>query len=217
MLLEAVEWLGHSGFRVSVGRQRVYIDPYRVGADAPKADVILITHGHYDHFSPQDVELLSTRETEVIAPAAVAERLSGRVQSIAAGEEIEPQAVRGAAVRALHSYNTSKRNSDGQVFHPRAAGGVGFDLNVRGERLYHAGDTDVIPEMDSVHGVDLALLPVSGTYVMTASEAAEAARRIQPRLAVPMHWGEHIGTRDDAVAFLRQAPVEAIIMERAEV
>jgi L-ascorbate metabolism protein UlaG (beta-lactamase superfamily) len=163
------------------------------------------------------VELLSTPGTEVVAPAAVAERLNGRVHSIAPGEEIEPEKVRWVAVRATAAYNTSKRNSDGQVFHPRTAGGVGFDLNVRGERLYHAGDTDVIPEMDSVHGVDLALLPVSGTYVMTASEAAEAARRIQPRTAVPMHWGSHLGTRDDAVAFSRQVPseVEVVIMEKA--
>jgi L-ascorbate metabolism protein UlaG (beta-lactamase superfamily) len=96
---------------------------------------------------------------------------------------------------------------------------VGYDLNVRGERLYHAGDTDVIPEMDSVHGVDLALLPVSGTYVMTAGEAAEAARRIQPRMAVPMHWGENLGTRADAEEFARRAPdgVEVVIMERAPV
>jgi L-ascorbate metabolism protein UlaG (beta-lactamase superfamily) len=94
---------------------------------------------------------------------------------------------------------------------------VGYDLNVRGERLYHAGDTDVIPEMDSVHGVDVALLPVSGTYVMTASEAAEAARRIQPRVAVPMHWGENLGTREDALAFARAAPegVEVVIMKKA--
>jgi L-ascorbate metabolism protein UlaG (beta-lactamase superfamily) len=218
MLIEAVEWLGHSGFRVSVGRRRVYIDPYRVSPGAPKADLILITHGHYDHFSPQDVERLSTGDTELIAPAPVAERHGGRrVRSIAAGQEVEPQLVRGVAVRALAAYNTSKRSSDGGVFHPRDAGGVGYDLNVRGERLYHAGDTDVIPEMDSVHGVDVALLPVSGTYVMTPSEAAEAARRIQPRLAVPMHWGEHLGTRADAEAFLREAPVEAIIMEKAEV
>ncbi len=218
MLIDAVEWLGHSGFRVTVGRQRVYIDPYRVAPDAPKADLILITHGHYDHFSPQDVELLTQPETELIAPAAVAERLNGRVHSIAAGEEIDPAGVRWVAVRAVAAYNTSKRNSDGQVFHPRTSGGVGFDLNVRGERLYHAGDTDVIPEMDSVHGVDVALLPVSGTYVMTAGEAAEAARRIQPRVAVPMHWGENLGTRDDALAFARQAPegVEVMIMDKAE-
>ena len=93
----------------------------------------------------------------------------------------------------MAAYNTSKRDADGQAFHPRSAGCVGYELNVRGERLYHAGDTDVIPEMDAVVGADVALLPVSGTYVMTAKEAAEAARRIQPRVAVPMHWGEHIG------------------------
>ena len=123
------------------------------------------------------------------------------MRSIAPGEEIEPEGVRGVSVRAVAAYNTSKRDTEGRVFHPREAGGVGYDVNVRGERLYHAGDTDVIPEMDAVAGVDVALLPVSGTYVMTAGEAAEAARRIQPRVAVPMHWGEHLGTREDALAF----------------
>jgi L-ascorbate metabolism protein UlaG (beta-lactamase superfamily) len=92
---------------------------------------------------------------------------------------------------------------------------VGFDLNVRGERLYHSGDTDVIPEMDSVVGVDIALLPVSGTYVMTAGEAAEAARRIQPRTAIPMHWGDHLGTRSDAEDFAQRAPGAVVIPERA--
>jgi L-ascorbate metabolism protein UlaG (beta-lactamase superfamily) len=214
MLVDAVEWLGHSGFRISAGGRWIYIDPYRVAADSPKADLILITHDHYDHFSPQDVELLSTAHTELIAPAAVAEKVAGRVHSIAPGEEIEPDGLRGVSVRALAAYNTSKRGPDGEVFHPRHAGGVGYDLNVRGERLYHAGDTDVIPEMDAVAGVDVALLPVSGTYVMTAGEAAEAARRIQPRVAVPMHWGGHMGTRADAEAFRRAAPVDVRIMER---
>jgi L-ascorbate metabolism protein UlaG (beta-lactamase superfamily) len=217
MLMDAVEWLGHSGFRITVGRQRVYIDPYRVSADAPKADLILLTHGHYDHFSPRDVELLSRPDTELVAPPAVAERLGGRVHSIAPGEEVEPDGVRGVFVRALAAYNTSKRGSEGAPFHPRDAGGVGYDLNVRGERLYHAGDTDVIPEMDAVHGVDLALLPVSGTYVMTAGEAAEAARRIQPRIAVPMHWGEHLGTRADALEFQRRSPVESVLLEKVAV
>ena len=215
MPLDSVDWLGHSGFRLRTGRATVYIDPYRVSPEAPKADLILVTHGHYDHFSPQDIELLSHPRTILVAPAAVAERVSGRVLSIAPGEMIEDELVRGVAVAAIAAYNTSKRDHEGNVFHPPEAGWVGYDLNVRGERLYHAGDTDVIPEMDAVAGVDVALLPVSGTYVMTASEAAEAARRIGPRVAVPMHWGEHIGTREDALAFAAAAPVEVVIMEKS--
>jgi L-ascorbate metabolism protein UlaG (beta-lactamase superfamily) len=214
MLLDALEWLGHSGFRIRAPGGLVYIDPYRVG-DAPKADLILITHGHYDHFSPQDVERLSHRDTWLVGPAAVAERVSGRVLSVAPGEAVERELLRGVAITAVAAYNTSKRDPDGNLFHPREAGWVGFELNVRGERLYHSGDTDVIPEMDSVTGVDVALLPVSGIYVMTAREAAEAARRIQPGVAVPMHWGEHIGSIQDARDFADEAPVQVEILERA--
>ncbi len=215
MLIDALEWLGHSGFRVRASGPRgatIYIDPYRV-AGGPKADLILVTHGHYDHFSPRDVEQLVHDRTWVVAPAAVAERLSGRVLSIAPGEALRPDGAEGVEVSAVAAYNTSKRDGGGRPFHPREAGGVGYELNLSGERLYHSGDTDVIPEMDAVAGCDVALLAVSGTYVMTAAEAAEAARRIGPRLAVPMHWGEHIGTRADAEDFARLAPVEVRILD----
>jgi L-ascorbate metabolism protein UlaG (beta-lactamase superfamily) len=214
MLLDSLEWLGHSGFRIGVGKAVVYIDPYRVPDGSPPADLILITHGHYDHFSPQDVERLSGKGTWLVGPAAVAERVSGRVHSIAPGEALDDELVRGVHVAAVAAYNTSKRDGDGKPFHPREAGWVGYELNVRGERLYHSGDTDVIPEMDTVTGVDIALLPVSGVYVMTAQEAAEAARRIQPRVAVPMHWGENIGSEADARTFAEHAPVEVRIMRR---
>jgi L-ascorbate metabolism protein UlaG (beta-lactamase superfamily) len=216
MLLDSIDWLGHAAFRVNLGRATVYIDPYRIPEGAPPADLILITHGHYDHFSPQDVERLSTRHTWLVGPAAVAERVSGQVHRIGPGELLDDELVRGVHVRAVAAYNTSKRDADGKPFHPRDAGWVGYELNVRGERLYHSGDTDVIPEMDSVTGVDVALLPVSGVYVMTAQEAAEAARRIQPRVAVPMHWGAHIGTEHDARTFATKAPVEVQIMEQAQ-
>jgi len=213
MLIDALGWLGHSGFRIRVGRASVYIDPYRVQDRAPPADLILITHGHFDHFSPSDVERLSHAGTRLVGPAAVAERVAGRVISVAPGEALEEELVRGVGVAAIAAYNTSKRDAAGRVFHPREAGWVGYDLNVLGERLYHSGDTDVIPEMDAVAGVDVALLPVSGTYVMTPAEAAEAARRIAPGLAVPMHWGQHIGSRDDALAFAGLAPVEVAVLE----
>jgi L-ascorbate metabolism protein UlaG (beta-lactamase superfamily) len=211
MLIDSVVWLGHAGFRLEAMGATVYIDPYRVPPGAPPADAILVTHGHYDHFSPQDVEALSHDGTWLIAPAAVAERARGRVASIAPGETLEFDHLRGIDVTAVAAYNTSKRDSEGNAFHPREAGWVGFDVNVRGERLYHAGDTDVIPEMDAVTGVEVALLPVCGTYVMTADEAVEAARRIQPRVAVPTHWGSHLGTRADAEAFAERAPVEVRI------
>ena len=208
MLLDSLDWLGHSAFRIRVGRAVVYIDPYRVPEGSPPADLILVTHGHYDHFSPQDVERLRKRETWLVGPAAVA------VHSIAPGEILDEEIVRGVHVAAVAAYNTSKRDGEGKPFHPREAGWVGFEVNVRGERLYHSGDTDVIPEMDSLTGVEVALLPVSGTYVMTAQEAAEAARRLQPGVAVPMHWGEHIGTENDARTFAERANVEVRIMDK---
>ncbi|HYZ27540.1 MAG TPA: MBL fold metallo-hydrolase [Thermoleophilaceae bacterium] len=214
MLLEAIEWLGHSGFRVAAGRASIYIDPYRVAAEQPKADLILVTHQHYDHFSIQDLERLRKDDTRVLAPAAVVERLEGNVHAMRAGEVVETD-LYGVDVRAVPAYNTSKRDGEGRLFHPREAGCLGYELNVRGARLYHAGDTDVIPEMDWVVGAEVALLPVSGVHVMTALEAAEAARRIQPTVAVPMHWGGHIGSEKDAQTFADAAPVDVVIMRPA--
>src|SRR6266576_368886 len=216
MLLEEVVWLGHSGFRIGVGRASIYIDPYRIPADGPKADLILITHQHYDHFSIQDLERVRKEDTQVIAPPAVAERLEGNVRSLRAGDVLETN-IYGVDVRAVPAYNTSKRDGEGRPFHPREAGYVGYEVNLRGERLYHAGDTDVIREMDWVVGAEVALLPVSGVHVMTALEAAEAARRIQPTVAVPMHWGGHIGSEKDAQTFADAAPVDVVIMEPAVV
>ena len=215
MLIDAIEWLGHSGFRIKAGQASVYIDPYRVQDGAAAADLILITHGHFDHFSPSDVERLRHERTRIVGPAAVAERLSGQVISVAPGEVVEDELVRGVGIVAVAAYNTSKRDAAGNPFHRREAGWLGYDLNVQGQRLYHSGDTDVIPEMDAVAGVDVALLPVSGVYVMTPAEAAEAARRIAPSVAVPMHWGQHIGTREDALAFAELAPVDVVVMEAA--
>lgn len=214
MLIDAIEWLGHSGFRIEAAGATVYIDPYRVES-GPPADLILVTHGHYDHFSPQDIEALSHERTWLVAPPQITERAKGRVVSLAPGEYLDDRVIPGVEVGAVAAYNTSKRDLEGRLFHPREAGCLGYELRIGAERVYHAGDTDVIPEMDGVAGVDVALLPVSGTYVMTAEEAVEAARRISPRVAVPMHWGGHIGTRADAERFAKGAPVEVRILERA--
>jgi L-ascorbate metabolism protein UlaG (beta-lactamase superfamily) len=208
--LRDIEWLGHAGFRIKTRAGIVYIDPYRV-ENGPQADLILITHDHFDHFSRDDVVRLAGKRTTAIGPATVTEQLRGRTISIAPGEMVE---VDELEVQALPAYNTNKLDSSGKPFHPREAGWLGFLLRDGPRRIYHSGDTDVIPEMDQAAGVDVALLPVSGTYVMSPQEAAEAARRIDPGVAVPMHWGTVIGSEEDADAFAKAAPVEVEILER---
>jgi L-ascorbate metabolism protein UlaG (beta-lactamase superfamily) len=211
--LRGVEWLGHAGFRIRTRAGIVYIDPYRVGESppAPRADLILITHDHFDHFSRDDVVRLAGEGTTAIGPATVTEQLKGRTITVKPGDTVE---VNELEIQVLPAYNTNKLDSSGRPFHSRDSGWVGFLLRDGARRIYHSGDTDVIPEMDQAAGVDVALLPVSGTYVMTAVEAAEAARRIDPKVAVPMHWGTVIGEEADAQAFARAASVEVEILER---
>jgi L-ascorbate metabolism protein UlaG (beta-lactamase superfamily) len=208
--LDGIEWLGHAGFRIKTRAGLVYVDPYRIES-GPPADLILITHDHFDHFSRDDIVRLATKGTTAIGPATVTEQLKGRTLSMTPGEVVE---VAELEIRALPAYNTNKLDSSGKPFHAREAGWLGFLLRDGPRRIYHSGDTDVIPEMDEAAGVDVALLPVSGTYVMSPLEAAEAARRIDPRIAVPMHWGTTIGSQADAEAFASAAPVEVEILER---
>jgi L-ascorbate metabolism protein UlaG (beta-lactamase superfamily) len=204
-ILDNISWFGHDGFMIKADGKIVIIDPYQVTAAVP-ADIILISHAHYDHCSPADIGKLQTSSTVIITEPESARQLSGDVRIVKPGDVID---VAGFKIEAVPAYNTNKK------FHPRKKNWLGFILTIAGCRIYHAGDTDLIDEMEDLD-VDIALLPVSGTYVMTAAEAVEAAKRIKPRVAIPMHYDSLVGSEADAYTFAKglQGTCEVKILKR---
>jgi len=189
---QTVHWLGHSAFRLELpSGTAVYIDPYMLDPEAKKADVILITHGHADHFSPADIARIAGKNTRLFGPETLKGKVGGDFTALKPGGSAEPL---GIAINAVPAYNIGKR------FHPIDAGNLGYVVAAGGLRVYHAGDTDLIPEMAGLKA-DVALLPVGGTYTMDAVEACRAAQAIKPKAAVPMHYGSVVGSKEDALRF----------------
>jgi L-ascorbate metabolism protein UlaG (beta-lactamase superfamily) len=188
-MAEKVAWLGHDAFRIE-GSKTVYFDPYGLSG-GPKADLILVSHDHFDHCSPEDVAKIQGKNTVIVTEENSAKKLSGNIRVIKPGDTVD---VGGVKVTGVPSYNTDKD------FHPRKNGWLGFVVELDGVKIYHAGDTDFIPEMKDLK-VDIAFIPVSGTYVMNADQAVQAALAINPPLAVPMHYGSIVGDEKDAIYF----------------
>ena len=201
-LLEGIKWLGHASFKIRAPEGLIYVDPWKLKGGEP-ADLVLITHGHYDHFSPEDLSKIRKADTTIVSVADVTAKLKGEVRKVKAGDSLT---VKGVAIEVVPAYNRAKD------FHPQAAGGVGYVFTAGGRRIYHTGDTDAIPEMANITA-DVLFLPVGGKYTMNASEAAQVANMIKPKVAVPMHWGEIIGSRADAEAFQAQCQVPVEILE----
>ena len=189
-MLENIKWLGHAGFKID-GERIVYIDPFKINETEP-AGIIIITHEHFDHLSPEDIKKIQTGNTTIVTTPDCYSKVSGNVKTISPGKSL---IVDGVKIESVPAYNINKQ------FHPKANAWMGVVITINGKRIYHAGDTDNIPEMSNLKNIDVALLPVSGTYVMTAEEAADAANKIRPKVAVPMHYGAIVGTRNDAERF----------------
>jgi L-ascorbate metabolism protein UlaG (beta-lactamase superfamily) len=191
-VLEGLEWLGHDAFRLTWSKV-LYFDPYELSG-GPLADYILISHDHFDHCSPEDVKKIQGPRTILITEKDSAKKLAGEIRVLKPGDSLD---LGDLKVEAVPSYNT------GKDFHPRKNGWLGFVVELEGVRIYHPGDSDFIPEMNRIQA-DIALLPVSGTYVMTAAEAVNAALAIGPKVAIPMHYGAIVGSAKDAEQFRDQ-------------
>ena len=193
-----VHWLGHDCF-VLQGSRTIMFDPFKASGNY-KADLLLISHEHYDHLSEDDIKRFSSGSTTIVAPPICEgqlKRFSLEKKFLAAGLRAE---VKGVSIETVPAYNLNKFREPGRVFHPKPEGRVGYVVTLDGARFYHAGDSDATPEMMALD-VDVAFLPVSGTYVMTAEEAAEAARAMKVKVAVPMHFASIVGSRQDAERF----------------
>ena len=214
-----LKWLGHAGFLIK-NSKTIYIDPYNIKEDSEKADIILLTHSHYDHCSVADIEKIVQAGTKIIAPADCQSKVNRfdipiEIEVVEVGREIDLGTIK---INVLPAYNIDKH------FHPKDEGWVGYLIKVGGVLIYHAGDTDVIPEMQKLTGYNqaskefVALLPIGGRFTMSAEEAVEAAKIIKPTLAIPMHYASIIGTEEDAKEFVelcKEEGINAQILEKS--
>lgn len=212
-MIENIHWLGHASFRIDGGSAVITIDPWKLKNPA-KADLVLITHEHFDHCSMDDIAAVLKDGTVVVGSPSARGSLegcvpAGRLKIVSPGEEIEAF---GVKVRAVAAYNTDPER---QGFHPLDENKprAGFVVTVDAATIYHTGDTDFVPDMEGL-APDILLIPVGGTYTMDAAQAADAAKKIRPKLAVPMHWGDIVGAREDADRFASLWGGEVKILEQ---
>jgi L-ascorbate metabolism protein UlaG (beta-lactamase superfamily) len=177
-----IKWIGHAGFLVKIGGKNVYIDPHE-GEYTEKADLMLITHSHFDHCDAAKIKEIRKEDTVIVAPEDCVSKIGGSIKTLKPGQETVLGNLR---IKAVEAYNVKRFRSPGNPFHPKGFG-VGYLIVAEDKTIYHAGDTDFIPEMKQLGHVDVALLPSGSTYTMDNADAAEAALVIKPEVAIPMH------------------------------
>jgi len=208
-----LSWLGHDSFRIQNGKV-IYIDPFKLERHEPKADIVLISHEHFDHLSVEDLKKLVTPNTTIVAHEQSKGELSKlKVKELKVVKPGDKLKVDDVEIEAVPAYNVNKFREPGKHFHPKDEGDVGYIVSIKGVRIYHAGDTDHIPEMRNIR-TDIAILPVSGTYVMTAKEAADAVASINPKVVIPMHYGAIVGSRKDAETLKSLVKAEVRILQK---
>jgi L-ascorbate metabolism protein UlaG (beta-lactamase superfamily) len=206
-VLERLTWFRQAAMRYAGDGLTIYLDPWGTTTEDPKADLILITHAHFDHLQPREIERLSSPGTRLVAPKDVAKELEGDVTVVAPGESHE---VGGVRFETVPAYNIAEERLD---MHPKANGWVGYVLELGGHRYYHAGDTDALPELESL-STDVAMVPIGGTYTMDYREAAGFVKSLRPQVVVPMHYGFVVCSPSHADLFKKEAaPIPVQVLE----
>ena len=196
-MLENIKCLGHSTIKMLDKDKVIYIDPYNIKEDKKDADIIFITHAHYDHFSEEDIIKIKNENTIIVITEDIYNKvielgfLEKKIIKVMPKEEYKIGNIR---FQTIPAYNIDKK------FHPKENMWVGYLININSIRYYIAGDTDITNENKKVE-CDVAFLPVGGTYTMNYKEAAELANIIRPQIAVPIHYGIIVGTKEDALNF----------------
>ena len=197
-MLENIEVLYHSSIRINK-EKTIYIDPFKIDRNYNDADIVFITHYHYDHYSEEDIDKVINENTTIIIPDELLTKLLRKGINKNAIITVEPNKnymVQGIKFETISAYNTNK------TFHPKENGWVGYIIIINGIRYYIAGDTDITEENKQVK-CDVAFVPVGGTYTMDFKEAASLINEIKPKIAIPIHYGSIVGTEQDAIDFIR--------------
>ncbi|MGB9927281.1 MAG: MBL fold metallo-hydrolase [Methanosarcina sp.] len=209
-----IKWLGHASFLLEGEGKKIYIDPFELKEEPAfedKADILLITHEHYDHCSPDDIRKVRRSDSTTLIPENCSLQFKGDARRVAEGDILaDGLEIKGIRIEVVPAYNLNK------PFHPRGLG-VGYIIELEGSRIYHAGDCDFFPEMKDLK-VDIALLPIGGTYTMDIEEAADAVQAISPKAVIPMHYARSEGTQADPEKFKtlvhsRNPDINVIILE----
>ena len=190
-MLEEIKINCHSSIKITKG-QTIYIDPFKIEEEKHDANIILIMHNHYDHYSEEDIEKVINEDTIIVMPKTMKEL--NKYKNILLVEPNEQYEIDNIKITTIPAYNINKN------FHPKENKWVGYIFYMDGVTYYVAGDTDITPENKQVK-CDIAFVPVGGTYTTNAEEAAELVNIIKPKIAIPIHYGSIVGTKQDALDF----------------
>ena len=213
MEFDNIIWLGHASFAIRAGSRLVYVDPFRLGSFTEHADTILVTHPHFDHFSVEEINKIANEDTEIFVPKDSTQEV--KVGKVSGVEPLKSYSSNGIRFSTLPAYNNQKERMQ---FHPRSNGWVSYIIEANGIKIFHPGDTDHVKEMDTLD-VDVAMLPIGGTYTMDVDQAIEAAKRIKAETFIPMHYKAVLGKEKAAEAeqrFLKNVKNSVLLKEATE-